>query len=87
LPEVAAEVKAKAMPGAISVETGVEEMLQGIEQKKPVIIVPFGYLEEALGLRENFNYYIADDKNRVHAICQQLREARMKNWAAKGTIW
>jgi len=87
VPEVATEVKAKASPGAISVEAGVEEMLQGIEQKKPVIIVPFAYLEGALGLKETFNYYFADDQNRVHALCQSLLDVRSKNWAAKGTIW
>ncbi len=87
VPEVAAEVKAKGTPGAISVEAGVEEMLQGIEENKPVIIVPFGYLNEALGLEENFNYYVADDGNRVHALCQGVLELRMKNWTAKGTIW
>jgi NAD(P)-dependent dehydrogenase (short-subunit alcohol dehydrogenase family) len=87
MPDIAAEVKAKASPGAISVEAGVEEMLQGIEQKKPVIVVPFGYLEEALGLTENFKYCLGAEKNRVHDLCLNLLDTRMRNWASKGTIW
>jgi NAD(P)-dependent dehydrogenase (short-subunit alcohol dehydrogenase family) len=87
VPEVAAEIKAKSSPGAISVEAGVDEMLQGIEQKKPVIVVPFGYLEQALGLTENFKYCLGAGKNRVHDVCLNLLDTRMRNWASKGTIW
>jgi len=87
IPEIATEIKAQSTPAAISVEAGLEEMFQGIEQKKPVILVPFGPLSEGLGLKENFNYYLADDTNRAHAVCRQLAEVRMKNWAEKGTIW
>jgi NAD(P)-dependent dehydrogenase (short-subunit alcohol dehydrogenase family) len=72
---------------SISVEVGVEEMLQGIEQKKPIIVVPYRLMDDWLDMKESFNYYIADHTNRAHAACQSLFEQRMKNWEEKGTIW